>query len=91
MTIWCLYYGHSRSPVAQVMPDAHYPGMWRVKLRGAANLSDTVNLSRAKDAASALAERGPPARNRRRFQWKREAVRTRLEAPYIAPIGKAAE
>jgi hypothetical protein len=71
-----LHYGNSRAPLAEVVPDARFPGMWRVKLRDVANLSDMVNLDRAKDAAAAIAERGPPARNRRRLQWKQERSKT---------------
>jgi hypothetical protein len=40
--------------VADVVPDVHYPGMYRVKLAGEP-LSDMVNLTRARDAAVALA------------------------------------
>jgi hypothetical protein len=39
--------------LATVIPDARWPGMWRVKLPNGF-LSDLVNLSRAKDAATAL-------------------------------------
>jgi hypothetical protein len=38
--------------------------------------SDMANLSRAKDAAAAIAERGPPPRNRRRFHWKLQWSKT---------------
>jgi hypothetical protein len=38
--------------------------MWRVRSTDG-SLSDMVNLTRAKDAAIAIAERRPPARNRR--------------------------
>ncbi len=41
--------------VAKVVPDATCSGMWRVDL-GDGRLSDMVNLSRAKDAAVALAD-----------------------------------
>jgi hypothetical protein len=40
--------------VADVVPDVHYPGMYRVKLPAEAP-SDMVNLTRARDAALALA------------------------------------
>src|SRR5260370_17921421 len=42
--------------VAQVIPDALHPGMYRVDL-GDDPLSDLVNLTRAKDAALSLADR----------------------------------
>jgi hypothetical protein len=44
---WRLF--RDRRIVGRVVPDAAYPGMWRVKLPG--GLSDMVNLARAKDAA----------------------------------------
>jgi hypothetical protein len=37
---------------ATIEPDAHWPGMWRVRFGG--KLSDMANLSRAKDAAISL-------------------------------------
>ena len=67
---YALYYGKSRRPLCHVVPDAHYPGMWRLLWPNGEG-SDMVNLSRAKDAAAALAERGPPARDKRRFNWER--------------------
>jgi hypothetical protein len=39
-------------------------------------LSGMVNLSRAKDAAAAICERGPPARNRQIFRWEPEPSKT---------------
>ena len=58
------------------MPDAKYPSMWRV-LWPDGSQSDMVNLSRAKDAAMARCERGPPERNRRMFAWDTGYVETR--------------
>lgn len=66
-----LHYGKSRTPLARVVPDAVHPGMWRI-VWPAGSASDMVNLARAKDAAAAIAERGPPARNRRRLHWTKE-------------------
>jgi hypothetical protein len=43
-----------RREVAQVVPDAKWPGMWRVCLPDG-RLTDMVNRTRAKDAALALA------------------------------------
>jgi hypothetical protein len=42
-----------RRVVATIEPDSQWPGMWRVR-RGS-SISDMVNLSRAKDAAIAIA------------------------------------
>jgi hypothetical protein len=52
--------------VAQVIPDAIHPGMYRVDL-GDDPLSDMVNLTRAKDAALSLADRALE-KGRRRAQ-----------------------
>jgi hypothetical protein len=38
--------------MATIEPDAKWPGMWRVRHRG--ELSDMVNLSRAKDSAASM-------------------------------------
>ena len=42
-----------RRVVATIEPDSKWPGMWRVRSGG--SNSDLVNLSRAKDAAIAIA------------------------------------
>jgi hypothetical protein len=64
---FALRYGHARTPLALVLPDLDWPGTWRIAwLDG--RLSDIVNLARAKDAAEAFSERGPPARSRL-FHW----------------------
>ena len=44
---WPLY--RDRRVVGRVVPDAKWPGMWRVQLPG--GLSEMVNLARARDAA----------------------------------------
>jgi hypothetical protein len=77
--VHCLYYGSGRAPVARVVPDGRYPGMWRIAW-GAGFLSDMVNLTRAKDAAAALAVRGPRARDARRLHWKQDRLDSRSEA-----------
>ena len=65
-----LRYGDARTPIAQVIPDAKYPGvMWRIRWP-TGQLSEMANLARAKDAAAALAERGPPPRDPMRLHWK---------------------
>ena len=45
-------------PLVMVVADGRYPGMYRVRTPDGA-LSDMVNLTRAKDAALALARRVP--------------------------------
>jgi hypothetical protein len=80
---WRLYYGGDSKPVLLVVSDPT-PGMWRIWANGW--LSDYANLSRAKDAAEVIAERGPPARNRQRFHWK--AVGDGRRRPVARPAQK---
>ena len=42
------------APLAEIVPDAQWKGMWRVRLRDG-SLSDIVSLTRARDAARSLA------------------------------------
>ena len=42
-----------RRVIATIEPDSKWPGMWRVRRGG--SISDMANLSRAKDAAIAIA------------------------------------
>jgi hypothetical protein len=51
-----LYVGGKGRPIIGIEPDAQWPGMWRVR-HPDGNLSDMVNLSRAKDAALSIARR----------------------------------
>jgi hypothetical protein len=84
MTDYCLYYGIGRKPVAKVVSDkrcAMRAGMWRIELPDGSP-SDLVNISRAKDAAAAIAERGPPARDRRRLHWQKEPIEQPVGSPY---------
>jgi hypothetical protein len=64
-----LHYGGSRKPIFRVVADAICPGMWRVVLLDG-SLSDMANLTRAKDAAFVMADRGPPRRNQSLLHWK---------------------
>ena len=59
-----------RRKLAQIEPDAVWPSMWRVRTPDG-RLTDMVNISRARDAARALAlaalnQRGPGAAKRLR-------------------------
>jgi hypothetical protein len=65
-----LHYGSAQTPLAEIIRDHRYPAMWRVRWANG-SISNMVNISRAKDAAMAMAERGPPARNWRRLHWER--------------------
>lgn len=60
-----LYRYGQDDPVAEVVPDGKWPGMWRLRLLPDGNLSDMVNLSRAKDAAVVRAMGAVNAKNRR--------------------------
>ncbi len=64
-----LLYGRARCPLATVVPDTRWPDMWRIAWPDG-QISDMVNLTRAKDAAVAIAERGPPSRYQRLLWWK---------------------
>jgi hypothetical protein len=66
-----LHYGRLRKPLASVKPDDRYPTMWRIHWPDG-SVSDMVNLARAKDAAMAIAERGPPRLERRIFRWQQK-------------------
>jgi hypothetical protein len=87
-----LHYGDSRTAIAWIVPDAKYPGvMWRIRWPDG-RLSEMANLTRAKDAAMAICERGPPRRNARLLRWKHtrespSAPRTRGRA--AAPTSTA--
>jgi hypothetical protein len=63
---WSLHYGSER-PLATVIPDPRWPEMF-------ASTGRTARFP-----ISATCERGPPARNARRFTWKRS------ERPVEAP------
>ena len=51
-----LYHANSQKPLLHVVPDAIWPGMFRVRLSSGV-LTDLCNLTRAKDAAFAIALR----------------------------------
>jgi hypothetical protein len=51
-----LHYGKSTKPVMHIVPDEKYPGMWRI-MAPDGTMSDMVNITRAKDAAKAIAAR----------------------------------
>ena len=80
---YALHYGAARTPIALVVPDSVYPGMYRIRWPSG-ELSDMVNLSRAKDAALAICERGPPRRDPRLFRWEIDRIDPR-ESPQRHP------
>jgi hypothetical protein len=71
----------------QVIPDQSYPGMYRIHFRGW--ISDTVNLSRAKDAAREMAE-GIVARRGHRRRFGSGAI-TLPSTPSVAICGHEAQ
>jgi hypothetical protein len=75
-----LFYGRAHEPLVLAVPDERYAAMWRLVWP---RRSDLANLSRIKDAAIAICERGPPARNRRLFRWEWVASKT---APPASPM-----
>ena len=50
-------YADKRLSGYSVIEDERYPGMWRVR-RPDGSLTDMVNITRAKDAATAMLDRG---------------------------------
>ena len=74
-----LHHGRERGPLIELVPDAQWPGLWRLRTPDG-QLSDMVNLTRAKDAATAIAERGPPRQNAGLFRWKLKQCETPTEA-----------
>jgi hypothetical protein len=72
---YALHYGNAQATMVRVVPDDQWPRMWRM-IWPDGQLSDMANLSRIRDAAAVICERGPPARNRRSFHWKIEPVET---------------
>jgi hypothetical protein len=76
MTTWALFYGRKRKALAHVRADATWPGMWRIHWPGG-EVSDMVNLSRAKDAAVVLArQRHPELAKSPGVRWRWEVAET---------------
>jgi hypothetical protein len=69
---YALHYGSARTPIALVVPDSVYPGMYRIRWPSGELSDNMVNLPRAKDAALAIAERSVPSGNRRHFRWREQ-------------------
>ncbi len=51
---YALHLGRSKQALVSVVPDAVYPGMWRMR-RADGSLTDMSNISWAKDAALSIA------------------------------------
>jgi hypothetical protein len=74
---------HGGKSLAAVAPDARWPGMFRIHWPDGA-ISDLTNLTRAKDAAVAIAERGPPRRNADDLRWRSEKTRQPQGSPPVS-------
>jgi hypothetical protein len=84
-----LYYGRARHPLVEVVPDELWAGMWRLRWPDG-QVSDLTNIDRAKDAAVAICERGPPGRNRRRLHWEIQRSNSPPEASLVRGNGRGA-
>jgi hypothetical protein len=62
-----LFYGEHL--LATVIRDPLFSGLFRIQFNQGA-ISDLANLTRAKDAAETVIERGPPPRDRRHLRWQ---------------------
>jgi hypothetical protein len=75
-----LHYGKSKKPLACVKPDDRYPTMWRIHWPDG-EVSDMVNLARAKDAAVVICRRKyPKLPHDGRLHWKQDSGQSRSEA-----------
>jgi hypothetical protein len=77
-----LHYASAKHPLAEIIPDANWPGMWRVRWPDG-SLSDMANLTRAKDAAFVIAQKGPPARDGQRLHWQTAPIGEPLRASVV--------
>jgi hypothetical protein len=78
---WHLHYGKDRKPLLTVEPDAKHPSMWRIRYPDG-QLSDMVNLTRAKDAAGVIALRDlAPSHEPKLLRWKWSGGESRTGAP----------
>ena len=80
---YSLHYGKSTKVLAEVIPDNEYAGMWRIRWPDG-QLSDMVNLSRAKDAAMVLVRKnGIIGQSTKTLHWER------TERPAVESTGQA--
>ena len=73
---WSLHLCYGKTALVQVVPNELYPNMYRLAWPSG-EISDLANLSRIKDAAAAICERGPPHRDAKLLLWKQN----HLESP----------
>ena len=67
---WKPFGDKSRKPLIEVVASEQHPGLWRINWPDA-GLSDLVNLTRAKDAASLWAMAQVPGGRRDRLHWRK--------------------
>jgi hypothetical protein len=79
-----LHYASAKHPLAEVVPDANWSGMWRVRWPDG-QLSDMANLTRAKDAAFVIAQKGSPARDGRLLRWQTAPLGQPHRRPVVRP------
>ena len=80
MTVWRLYWC-GRGPLVEVVPDAEWPGMWRIRTRDG-RFSDIANLARAKDAATLVARsKNPSLHDMVKLRWKKQGGESGQEGP----------
>ena len=82
--VYRLHYASAKHPLAEIVPDANWPGMWRVRWPDG-SLSDMANLTRAKDAAFVIAQKGPPARDGQRLHWQTASIGEAHRSPVVRP------
>jgi hypothetical protein len=68
--MFVLHAGDGGLPLVRIAPDASCPRMWRMHWPDG-QVSDIGELTQIRDEATAICERGPPARDRRSFKWTR--------------------
>jgi hypothetical protein len=66
--VWSLHYGGAR--LVRVVSDKRWRGMWRLAWADG-RTSDLSNLTRIRDAAEVICQRGPPHRDPQLFRWQR--------------------
>jgi hypothetical protein len=83
---YSLHYGKSAKVLAEVIPDNEYAGMWRIRWPDG-QLSDMVNLSRAKDAACVLAMRNIDNGRSSLLHWTKERSAEPLGSSLVESTG----
>jgi hypothetical protein len=83
-----LHYQRAGKPLAHVVPDRVWPGMYRARYADG-SLSDMVNLTRAKDAAVAVCASKLGIHNRSRLRGETHGGMTEPRPP-VAPFDAAA-